>query len=1247
MPARKEKNMLKTHNKYRSLSLLLTLGVVVGQLFPVLADDELPTVETIPETEEFDSSGNLGTDDNNGFGEDFGDENPDNDGFGLGSDDQEPPEVPVTTPEPSAPPVYNSGVNPEPPAATEPGENDPTEPVTDPSEQQPQPVTLTGNAEDGKIKVETTTTTTVLPADAFIQADLIKDEQRMAILDGLKDSKYSIDGILPIDIFFLVKNPESDTADPIPLPEESTVDLKFSINKDLIHSDKDIDWNSVEVVKVTTNDEGKYEKKTLIENKDLKLVELPVESEPVAPDTDEDQNNEPTEDTDTDSDPVQKSTPAQTTESGTVTKETVPENQDPAKPSASSNAERTAAPETTEETTEFEQVEDADKVDPADVNAAHPDKSPAEPSQAYQGTVTLDGATQIALTWKNKKSSIIDEIKDSIGNTFGTLTEGIKDIFDKLENADLDLSFMDSSSNKNDQDNYGSDYDSFVAPDLKIDKADTKKPDTVSSEPSTQGTDEEPAKESDKVPFEKSIEGITVKATAAKGVLPEDAEMRVSMITDEQSAAYTNAIEALDSSDAEYDGVQVIDISFWDKNETEIEPKDGSVDIQMSFAKDLIDKNTEAGSIEIHHIDESQGVKAAERVAVEPTNISEKTDSNEYEAEFPVSSFSSFVITWKKNDSTKMTITVHRVDTQGREIAGSNQNIDVKDEDNITLSNYGSLSASSIYDYKYAEYRSNDGAKKVNTINLKKQTRSEKYYAVLSPGKEHVYPTDNQPLALDLYFIYEKKAGVENDWEVNFDVNGGSRLTSSPMQVTGKYGSSITLPMYEEGIREGYTFVGWATTHNTQSRDEKLTKTPGSTYIPRNGETITFYAVWQPDEDIMQPHEKVARFFIQKEGKIPQEPSNYAADQYSEEMRVVDTITKSRWVVDVSAEQLIAPQVQGYLKINGDNGEIITDESNANFYYIADNLVSQGLKKFPTLDQIKASRIDFNPSGQFIYWYVQKWQGNTENNYQYESEGWHIDGVILDLTLLTVTYDRNCDDASVLVPTGYQVRENTTITVGSEKGHSTVSPPVREGYTFKGWALKRNPEAGDQIYSSDSITPDEYKVMKNITFYAQWEINTTVLSVTKLITGNAADLTEKFQFNVVIKDKNGEFYRLANSDSVNVKIENEKYVFNLANNETVTFVVPENGSCEIKEVDSKDYQVSNTVNNEDRKETAEREINSINSTQHVVYTNKKQIQIPTGLGDGNNHSLMILFGAGLAAMLGLLAAKAYRRMNGI
>lgn len=1244
MPARKEKNMLKTHNKYRSLSLLLTLGVVVGQLFPVLADDELPTVETIPETEEFDSSGNLGTDDNNGFGEDFGDENPDNDDFGSG--DQEPSEIPVTTPEPSAPPVNNLGVNPEPPAVTEPGENDPTEPVTDPSEQQPQPVTLTGNAEDGKIKVETTTTTAVLPADAFIQADLIKDEQRTAILDGLKDSKYSIDGILPIDIFFLVKNPESDTADPIPLPEESTVDLKFSVNKDLIQSDKDIDWNSVEVVKVTKNDEGKYEKKTLIESKDLKLAELPVESEPAAPDTDTDQNTEPTEDTDTDSDPVQKSEPVQTTESGTVAKENVSENPDPAKSSASSKTEGTAAPETTEETTEFEQVEDADKVDPADINAANPDKSPAEPSQAYQGTVTLDGATQIALTWKNKKSSIIDEIKDSIGNTFGTLTEGIKDIFDKLENTDLDFSFMNSSSNKNEQDNYGSDDDdSFVAPDLKIDKADTKKPDTVASEPSAQGTDEEPAKESNTVSFEKSIKGITVKATAARDVLPEDAEMHVSIITDEQSTTYTDAIDALDSSDAEYDGLQVIDISFWDKNGIEIEPKDGSVDIRMSFAKALVDENTGADSIEIHHIDESGQEKVAEKVAAAPANITENTGSDEYEAGFSVSCFSSFVITWKKDDRTRMTITIHRVDKDGREIVGSNQTIDIEDKDKIKLSNYSNLSESSIYAYSYAEYRSNNSSKRVDAIQLKQSRGS--YCAELYQGNDSVACVSQAPLALDLYFIYEKKAGVENDWEVNFDVNGGSQLTSSPTQVIGKYGSSITLPMYEEGIREGYTFVGWASTQNTQSRDEELTKTPGSTYIPRNGETITFYAVWQPDEDKMGTHEKVARFFIQREGKIPQEPSNYAADQYSSEMRVVDTITKSRWVVDVSAEQLIGPQVQGYLKINGDNGEIITDESNADFYYIADNLVSQGLKKFPTLAQINASGISFNPSKQFIYWYVQKWQGNTENDYQDESEGWHIDGVILDLQLLTVTYDRNCDDTRVLVPTGYQVPKNTTITVGAEKDHSAVSSPVREGYTFKGWALKRNPEAGDQIYSSNSINPDKYEVTKNITFYAQWEINTTVLSVTKLITGNAADLTEKFTFNVVIKDKNGNFYNLANSDSVNVKIENEKYVFNLANNETVTFVVPENGSCEIQEVDQKDYQVSNTVNNADRQEKAERKIDPINSTQHVVYTNKKQIQIPAGLGDGNNHSLMILFGAGLAAMLGLLATKAYRRMNGI
>ena len=612
--------MLKTHNKYRSLSLLLTLGVVVGQLFPVLADDELPTVETIPETQEFDSSGNLGTDDNNGFGEDFGDENPDNDGFG--SDDQEPSEVPVTTPEPSAPPVNNSGATPEPPAATEPGENDPTEPVTDPSEQRPQPVTLTGNAEDGKIKVETATTTTVLPADAFIQADLIKDEQRTAIIDGLKDSKYSIDGILPIDIFFLVKNPESNTADPIPLPEESTVDLKFSVNKELIHSDKDIDWNSVEVVKVTKNDEGKYEKKTLIENKDLKLAELPVESEPVDQDTDPDQNTEPTEDTD--SDPVQKSASAQTTESGTVTKETAPENQDPAKPSASSKTEGTAAPETTEETTEFEQAEGVDKVDPADANTANADESSAQPSQAYQGTVTLDGATQIALTWKNKKSSLIGSV---IQDAF-EIVDGIADFIQGID-KEMDDIKLPSALNNEVKNSLKKDESTFIdlsnSPSLEL--------------PQTSGAS------NNTVTFYGQTGNVVVSASTTSDILPADADMEVSMI-DANRTEYEAAVDALEEHSIEYGGVKIVDISFW-KDGQEIEPENGLVNIQMSFDKDLLGGDIESGTVEVHHIVEESEKVTVQSVATEANKtIAENKDQSGYDAEFGVDHFSMFAITY-------------------------------------------------------------------------------------------------------------------------------------------------------------------------------------------------------------------------------------------------------------------------------------------------------------------------------------------------------------------------------------------------------------------------------------------------------------------------------------------------------------------------------------------------------------------------------------------------------------------------
>lgn len=185
-------------------------------------------------------------------------------------------------------------------------------------------------------------------------------------------------------------------------------------------------------------------------------------------------------------------------------------------------------------------------------------------------------------------------------------------------------------------------------PDVR--SADSQDVDAQSAD--AQGSDGSSDQQVEYVP-EEQPDGVSVKAYAAKGTLPEGAVMKVTMLDaeGETSDQYDEAAAAMEESDVDYAGFLAMDISFYDADGNEIEPEDGAVNVQFEVDESLLPEDVEADSLAVQHLAETDDGIQVETVA----DAADQTDGNvavEDEAvkvEFEVERFSYFTITWNYN----------------------------------------------------------------------------------------------------------------------------------------------------------------------------------------------------------------------------------------------------------------------------------------------------------------------------------------------------------------------------------------------------------------------------------------------------------------------------------------------------------------------------------------------------------------------------------------------------------------------
>ena len=277
--------------------------------------------------------------------------------------------------------------------------------------------------------------------------------------------------------------------------------------------------------------------------------------------------------------------------------------------------------------------------------------------------------------------------------------------------------------------------------------------------------------------------------------------------------------------------------------------------------------------------------------------------------------------------------------------------------------------------------------------------------------------------------------------------NGGSG--TAPATVNGESGDVVTLPsMSEKG------FLGWSVypdANNGGSDNYVKTIYPAGYAYELPAHNVTLYAIW------VRQYGQDATFFIRTDGKILEEPSPHNDGKYV-------TVAK----------------IPGAVK----EGKFVSDTTGA--------AVLDNLNKTPTDDQIKTAvqsvGMSYDPHTQYILWHVIK----------QETDGFHVDGVILEQAKHAVRYHANAlvGQYDGQPPTGLQYYEGDTITVEDQ---NTLS---RTGYEFLGWAEDKNATAA-QYKAGDTFTMPG----KDVDLYAVWHNTQTYEITVELYAGEPGSST--------------------------------------------------------------------------------------------------------------------------------------------
>ena len=194
---------------------------------------------------------------------------------------------------------------------------------------------------------------------------------------------------------------------------------------------------------------------------------------------------------------------------------------------------------------------------------------------------------------------------------------------------------------------------------------------------------------------------VTVKTTAAAGVLPEGAKLVVKKLAN-QDQAYQDAESTLKDSQVTYDDFLALDVGF-EVNGKEVEPEAGSVQVQFELGAGLLPETADTSTLAVQHLTDGKAETVADAGAVTAGDVTVKNQV--VKADFAVQSFSTFTITWGNS----IKLTVFYVNEYGYDISATQRNVTINDNNmgTINLQQYAQTIPG--YTYKNARYKSYNG----------------------------------------------------------------------------------------------------------------------------------------------------------------------------------------------------------------------------------------------------------------------------------------------------------------------------------------------------------------------------------------------------------------------------------------------------------------------------------------------------------------------------------------------------------
>lgn len=749
---------------------------------------------------------------------------------------------------------------------------------------------------------------------------------------------------------------------------------------------------------------------------------------------------------------------------------------------------------------------------------------------------------------------------------------------------------------------------------------------------------------------EKQMKGITVKASAANGVLPADVTFSVTALKSEGETAehYKEVETALTDGETAYDGFQAFDMSFEDENGA-CQPTGGKVAIELQIDSKTLAEEVDLNTIVVQQLVKTETGLQMKKVA-DATDGKISVDGNVITAKYDVESVSAFALTWTKataSDESEGSDGSVQEDVMPLAVTTFSLENHIKDQGTLNV-------PESVVAASYKWFKSDNGTSNWTEVVSRKITGDS--YNISEDGKSLNAALDN---------------GARKYYKVEiYDEQGNKTGESIATQVS--YYSALQNGSFETPLCNNYSNYQPYITSDTQGIVWKTTASDNKIEIvnasPNKKESRwiwakTYQALSQKHHqvDAAADGEQFAELNANEVGSLYQDvlttPGATLNWGLAHRARGDKTAKDTMYVLIMPAE--LAENINNQADVekviqainNGDETykgatvQEITDDNQKWYTHTGTYEVPEGqyLTRFffvsgPTAYD-SSSGAKENLKGTIgnhldnVYFTSELPQPNPDTGHlkivktiqgltQEEATDYSIDVKIEGpnaYTTKTVTLNRFSWNEDKQAYTATYVEQN--VPIGSYTVSEVADSAQRDGYTV---SVKVN--GTDSSEASGTVSIQDRKTSE-IWFENTYTLNTYVLSVKKVLTkGNDyADRTKAFDIDITLKDKNGENVsgEFDTEDDKKISFTDGKATVSLKDNEAIKIVgIPAQATYEVQETSdsSKGYDVQ-----------YDQKTGTMNRDQSVTVTNTAK-DIPTsGVDTGNWVAGGILMAALMAA----------------